>query len=57
VAVLRANLALIQRAVAESRAALDRDPENDYVRTHLEGAIARQAAFVRQASQILAADD
>ena len=55
--MLRNNLLLIQRAVAESRAALDRDPDNSYVRSHLEGAIARQAAFVQQASQILAGDD
>jgi hypothetical protein len=48
---------LIQRAVAESRAALDRDPENAWVRSHLEGAMARQADFVRQASRILAGDD
>jgi anti-sigma factor RsiW len=57
VAVLRDNLMLIQRAVAESRAALDRDPENAWVRSHLEGAMARQADFVRQASRILAGDD
>ena len=57
VAVLRSNLVLIQRAVAESRAALEQDPDNSYVRRHLEGAMARQAAFVRQASQILVGDD
>ncbi|MBT8337135.1 MAG: zf-HC2 domain-containing protein [Gemmatimonadetes bacterium] len=57
VAVLRSNLVLIQRAVAESRAALEQDPDNSYVRSHLEGAMARQAAFVRQASQILVGDD
>lgn len=55
--VLRKNLAIIQTAVAESRAALARDPDNAYVRRHLEGAVARQRDFLRQATSILAADD
>lgn len=55
--VLRKNLTIIQTAVAESRAALERDPDNAYVRRHLEGAVARQRAFLRQATSLLAADD
>ena len=57
VRVLRQNLALIQTAIAESRDALASDPDNAYVRRHLEGAVARQRAFVQQASRLLAADD
>lgn len=57
VRVLRKNLAIIQAAVAESRAALEIDPDNAYVRSHLENAVERQRAFVRQASQLLAEAD
>lgn len=57
VRILRKNLALIQAAVAESRDALATDPDNAYVRKHLEGAVERQRAFVQQASLLLAADD
>ena len=57
VRILRKNLALIQTAVAESRDALATDPDNAYVRRHLEGAVERQRAFVQQASRLLAADD
>lgn len=57
VEVLRKNLALIQAAITESRDALASDPDNAYVRRHLEGAVARQRAFVQQASRLLAADD
>ncbi len=57
VQVLKKNLSIIQTAVAESRAALERDPDNAYVRRHLEGAVARQRAFLRQATSLLAADD
>lgn len=57
VRILRRNLALIQTAVAESRDALATNPENVYVRRHLEGAVERQREFVRQASRLLAADD
>ena len=57
VRILRKNLALIQAAIAESRDALASDPDNAYVRRHLEGAVERQRAFVQQASRLLAADD
>lgn len=56
VQVLRKNLAIIQTAIAESRDALARDPDNAYVRRHLEGAVARQRAFLRQAASLLADD-
>jgi hypothetical protein len=57
VRILQKNLALIQAAVAESREALATNPDNAYVRRHLEGAVERQRAFVQQASRLLAADD
>lgn len=57
VRILRKNLALIQAAIAESQDALRQDPDNAYVRRHLEGAMERQRAFVQQASQLLEADD
>lgn len=57
VGILRRNLTLIQTAVAESRDALAANPDNAYVRRHLEGAVERQRAFVQQAARLLAADD
>ncbi len=57
VRVLRKNLVVIQTAIAESRAALVLDPDNSYVRRHLEGTVERQRAFLRQAAALLAAAD
>ncbi len=57
VRILRKNLALIQAAVAESRDALRQDPDNAYVRRHLEGAMERQRAFVQEAAQLFESDD
>lgn len=57
VELLRKNLGVIRAAIAESREALAVDPENVFVQEHLEGAVARQRAFLLQASSILAADD
>lgn len=57
VELLRKNLQVIRAAIAESRAALEIDPDNVYVQEHLQGAVARQRAFLRQASSILSAAD
>lgn len=57
VELLRKNLQVIRAAIAESLAALEVDPDNRYVQEHLQGAVARQRAFLQQASSILSAAD
>lgn len=51
--VLNRNLALIDRAIAESLAALEEAPEATYLRSHLEAALERREAALTSTVRIL----
>jgi len=50
VQVLETNLAIIDRAVAEAKKAVDADPSNFYLRNHLASVMKRKADLLRQAT-------
>jgi len=50
VQVLETNLAIIDRAVAEAKRAVDADPSNFYLRNHLASVMKRKADLLRQAT-------
>lgn len=52
VRILDKNLGVIQRAIDESVRALSVDPDNTFVRSHLERAWREKADFLREASRI-----
>ena len=52
VEVLERNLLLIERAIEDSYRALAVDPENDFVRQHLERTYQRKIDFLRELSQL-----
>lgn len=52
VRILEKNLGVIQRAIDESVRALAVDPDNAFVRAHLERAWREKAEFLREASRI-----
>jgi hypothetical protein len=54
VRILDKNLGVIQRAIDESVRALAVDPDNAFVRSHLERAWREKADFLREASRISA---
>lgn len=50
VQVLETNLAIIDRAVADARRAVEADPSNFYLRNHLASVMKRKADLLRQAT-------
>jgi anti-sigma factor RsiW len=55
VRVLEENLAVIDRALADARAALAQDPANTYVSAHLAATMRRKVDFLRRATTIVGA--
>ena len=55
VRVVRENLALIDRAIAQARAALDADPANAYLNLHLADTMRRKLELLRRVNAIAAA--
>lgn len=53
VRVLEANLAAIDKAIAECRQALDADPANVYLNSHLADARQRKLALLRRATALV----
>jgi anti-sigma factor RsiW len=53
VAVLERNLVLIERAIEDSYRALALDPENDFVRDHLERTYQRKLEYLREIASIV----
>lgn len=51
--IVERNLAIIDRAIRESRAALAVDPGNPFLEEHLEGALERKVDYVREAARLL----
>ncbi|MEQ8330474.1 MAG: zf-HC2 domain-containing protein [Longimicrobiales bacterium] len=54
VRILEKNLAVIERAIVESRQALALDPENEYLRQHLDRAVERKRDYLEEATSIAA---
>ncbi len=52
VRILEKNLGIIDRAIQESGEALAGDPGNEYLREHLDRAVRRKVAYLRDASLI-----
>lgn len=52
--ILEANLAVIDRAIEDSRNALDADPANVYLNNHLADARQRKLALLRRATALVA---
>jgi len=50
--VLEKNLDLIDRAIADSRRALELDPANPFLERHLEGAYQRKLEYLREAASV-----
>lgn len=50
--VLEKNLAVIDRAIEDSRRALEVDPGNPYVLEHLNGSMQRKLAFLRETARL-----
>jgi len=55
VRVVRENLALIDRAIGQARAALDADPGNAYLNLHLADTMRRKLELLRRVNAIAAA--
>jgi hypothetical protein len=54
VRVVRQNLAVIDRAIAEARAALQRDPRNTYLNLHLANTMRRKVELLRRVNALVA---
>lgn len=54
VRVVRQNLAIIDRAIAEARAALQRDPRNRYLNLHLANTMRRKVELLRRINALVA---
>lgn len=52
VRILEQNLALIDRAVADARRAVEQDPSNAYLRSHLASTMRRKVELLRRATVI-----
>lgn len=52
VRILEKNLGVIERAIGESRSALEMDPGNEYLRQHLDRAYRDKADFLREVALI-----
>ncbi len=55
VRVLEQSLATIDRAINEARAAIDADPESEYLNSHLAATMKRKVQLLRRAATIAAA--
>ncbi len=55
VRVLEESLATIDRAINEARAAIDADPESDYLNSHLAATMKRKVQLLKRAATIAAA--
>ena len=51
--ILEANLAIIDKAIEDSRKALDADPANVYLNNHLADARQRKLALLRRATALV----
>lgn len=54
VRVVRQNLAVIDRAIAEARAALENDPGNTYLNLHLANTMRRKVELLRRVNALVA---
>lgn len=54
VRVVRQNLAVIDRAIAEARTALERDPGNTYLNLHLADTMRRKVELLRRINALVA---
>jgi putative zinc finger protein len=54
VRVVRQNLAVIDRAIAEARVALERDPGNTYLNLHLANTMRRKVELLRRVNALAA---
>ena len=54
VRVVRQNLAVIDRAIAEARAALQNDPANTYLNLHLADTMRRKVELLRRINALVA---
>jgi hypothetical protein len=54
VRVVRQNLAVIDRAIAEARAALQNDPANTYPNLHLADTMRRKVELLRRINALVA---
>lgn len=52
VRILERNLAVIEQAIADSRLALQQDPENEFLARHLERVYERKLDFLREAARV-----
>ncbi|MFQ5704840.1 MAG: zf-HC2 domain-containing protein [Gemmatimonadales bacterium] len=55
VRVLEQSLAAVDRAIAEARAAIDADPESEFLSTYLADAMKRKVQLLKRAASIVAA--
>jgi anti-sigma factor RsiW len=55
VRVLEQNLAIIERAIAEARAALGQEPANPYLSRYLDDAMQRKVQLLRRATSVMRA--
>ena len=55
VRIVRQNLALIDRAIAEARIALQKDPGNAYLNLHLADTMRRKVELLRRVNDMAAA--
>jgi anti-sigma factor RsiW len=53
VRILERNLAVIERAIADSRSALEQDPGNAFLSEHLERVFERKLTYLREAAQVV----
>jgi hypothetical protein len=53
VRVIQLNLAAIDRAIAQAQQALDADPANLYLNTHLADTMRRKLELLRQATTLV----
>ena len=54
VRIVRQNLAIIDRAIADARAALDKDPGNTYLSLHLADTMRRKVELLRRVNDLAA---
>ncbi len=54
VRVVRQNLAIIDRAIADARAALQKDPSNTYLNLHLADTMRRKVDLLRRVNDLAA---
>lgn len=53
VRVIERNLAVIEQAIADSRRALQLDPENEFLAHHLERVVERKLTYLRDAARVI----